>query len=187
MCAEERLALYPLRQSLLPGAEALAIFAQRGTVDWLSRPDRYLIVCEGRGGRIYAANECALTEAQEVIRDVHGALVVLRRPEVHSLRDSDGAWVEPLMFLRLKAPSAYTGLIVEDLERRGVKIEERDLQRHDVVVRAEGWLQDLMGYPQALRKLTNGSATSWIWLLRYATRNAWKAAPDPPVALRSTD
>lgn len=187
MQINERLALYPLRQPLLPGAEGLAMFAERGTVEWVSRPERYLIVCEGRGGRIYAANECALTEAQAIVRDVHGALVVMRPPEIHSYQAEDGTTLEPLMFLRLKAPSEYAVRVLEDLERRGAKIEERDLQRHDLVVRAQVWLRDLMGYPETVQALANGSAVMWNWLLRYEQRAATAAGPDRPVALRSHD
>lgn len=187
MQTDERLAQYPLRQALLPGAEGLAIFAERGTVEWLSRPERFLIVCEGRGGSIYASNECALAEAQALVQDVHGTQVVCRPPEIHRYQAEDGNVVEPLMFVRLKAPVEYLARISEDLARRDVTIEEQDVQHHDVVVRAQGWLQDLMGYPQALEELTGGSATLWTWLLRYQVRSTPPAAPGPSAAPRSRD
>ncbi|SFN47103.1 hypothetical protein [Variovorax sp. OV329] len=80
MFCSDRLAQYPLRQSLLAGAQGLRIFEARGVVDWLSRPDCYLVVCEGRGGQIYAANERFLEEAQHLIGNAHGAKVVFRKP-----------------------------------------------------------------------------------------------------------
>lgn len=119
MFTEDRLDGYPLRQSLLPGAEGLQIFALRGVVDWLSRPDRYLVICEGRGGQIYAADESFLHEAQQVIRETHGDLVIMRSPEVHTYTDNVlQASVEPVMFLRIKTSYAYAPAILAALERR---------------------------------------------------------------------
>jgi hypothetical protein len=60
MLSDDQFAQYPLRQSLLPGAEGLRIFEARGVVD-VSRPDRYLVMREGRGGRIFAADEPSWT------------------------------------------------------------------------------------------------------------------------------
>ena len=75
MFSDDQFSQYPLRQSLLPDAEGLRILEARGAVDWLSRPDRYLVVCEGRGGRIFAADERFLDEAQHVIATSYGARV----------------------------------------------------------------------------------------------------------------
>ncbi|ATA56064.1 MULTISPECIES: hypothetical protein [Variovorax] len=168
MFAEDPLTKYPLRQSLLPGAEGLAVFAQRGPVDWLSRPDQYVFICEGRGGRIYAANEAALEEAQQLIRDAHGDQVVSREPEIHTFVDPAlDAVVEPIMFLRLKSPRAYATVLRDELDRRRADVKEEDLQRHDVVIRAEVRLADLMGYAKSALAMSNGSAVIWNWLLRY--------------------
>ncbi|MFM9927755.1 hypothetical protein VLK31_32595 [Variovorax sp. H27-G14] len=168
MFNDDRLANYPLRQSLLPGAERLPIFATRGLVDWLSRPDRYLVVCEGRGGRIYAADECFLEEAQAVILDAHGACIVMRKPEVLTYIDPEiNGWVEPVMFLRIKSPHAHARDILVELRRREARILEMDMQRHDVVVRAEGRLEDLMGLARVLCSFARGSVSIWTWLERY--------------------
>ncbi len=168
MSADDPLIKYPLRQSLLPGAKGLAVFARRGPVDWLSRPERYIFVCEGRGGRIYATNEASLEEARQVLRDVHGDQVVAREPEIHTFVDHElDALVEPIMFLRLKSPRAYATLLRDELDRRRADVREENLQRHDVVIRAEMRLADLMGYSTAALEMSNGSVVIWNWLLRY--------------------
>ncbi|RYH63849.1 MAG: hypothetical protein EON54_07285 [Alcaligenaceae bacterium] len=168
MSTEDRLVGYPLRQSLLPGAEGLQIFAVRGVVDWLSRPDRYLVICEGRGGRIYAADESFLHEARQVIREAHGDLVIMRSPEVHIYTDNVlQASVEPVMFLRIKTSYAYAPAILAELDRRELRILEKDMQRYDLVIRAEGRLVNTLGLTLEISLLARGSATIWTWLDRY--------------------
>lgn len=170
---DDKFASYPLRQSLLPSAKGLAIFAKRGLVEWLSRPDRYLIVCEGRGGRIYAANEASLEEAQQVIKDAYRDQVISRAPEIYTFVDPRlDALVEPIMFLRLKSPRGYATALLEELDRRRASIKEEYLQRYHVVIRAEARLADLMGYSKATLTMTNGSAVIWSWLLRYSINGA---------------
>lgn len=183
MFSDDRLVDYPLRQSLLPSADGLQIFAKRGVVDWLSRPERYLVVCEGRGGRIYAADECFLEEAQQVIRDAHGAQVVLREPEVHSYVDPAlDACVEPVMFLRIKSPHAYAREILTELRRRHARILEQDTQRYDVVIRAEGRLVNLLGVTRVIGSVTRGSAAIWTWLERYE-----RAMTTPSIQSQTSD
>ena len=132
MFRDDRLANYPLRQSLLPGAYGLRIFATRGVVDWMSRPDRYLVICEGRCGRIYAADECCLEEAQQVVQDAHGTDVVFRKPEIHTYVDLElDALVEPVMFLRIRSPHAYAREILAELRSREAQILEEDMQRYE--------------------------------------------------------
>lgn len=172
----EALDHYPLRQALLPGAAGLPVFATRGPVDWLSRPERYLVVCEGRGGRIYAAGELALDEAQQVLRDAYGRKVVLRPPEVHTFDDpAGGGRCEPVMFLRLKSPRAHGAGLLKELARRRVRILEHDVQRDELVVRAEIRLADALGLNAAAERLTNGAAALWTWLSRYDA--AWLPPP----------
>src|SRR6478752_5350808 len=99
----------------------LPLFEGLGVADGLSRPDRYLVVCEGRGGWIFAADECFLEEAQRVIASAHRGGVVFRKPEIHTYIDSGlDALVEPVMFLRIKVPHAYAREILAELGLRGV-------------------------------------------------------------------
>lgn len=179
MFSDDQFAQYPLRQSLLPGAEGLRIFEARGVVDWLSRPDRYLVVCEGRGGRILAADERFLEEAQRVIASVHRGGVVFRKPEIHTYIDSGlDALVEPVMFLRIKVPHAYARETLAELDLRGVRILEQDMQAYDLVIRAEGRLVNLIGLPRKVDSLGHGSAAFWTWLARY--ERAMTSSVDPP-------
>lgn len=179
MNAPDPLDHYPLRQALLPGAAGLPVFATRGPVDWLSRPERYLVVCEGRGGRIYAAGETALDEAQQVLRDAYGTQLVLRPPTVHTFPDpAGGGTFEPVMFLRLKGPRIHGAGLLGELARRRVRLIEHDVRRDELVVRAELRLADALGLGEAAARLTQGTATLWLWLSRYDA--AWL----PPPAMR---
>jgi translation elongation factor EF-G len=140
-------------------------------------------VCEGRGGRIYAADECFLEEAQQVIRDAHGAHVVLRKPEVHSYLDPAlDAWVEPVMFLRIKTPHAYAREILAELHCRRARILEEDVQRYDLVIRAEGPLVHLLGLTRVIASVTRNSAAIWTWLDRYE-----RAMTTPSIRSRTLD
>ncbi|MDM0091129.1 MULTISPECIES: hypothetical protein [unclassified Variovorax] len=168
MSAPESLDAYPLRQALLPGAPGLPLFATRGPVDWLSRPERYQVVCEGRGGRIYAASEAALEEAQQLLRDAYGTQLVLRAPEVHTFTDPAGHGpFEPVMFLRIKSPRDRCVGLLRELAKRRVRVIEQDVRRDDLVLRAEVRLADALGLGAAAARLTNGTAAVWIWLSRY--------------------
>jgi hypothetical protein len=156
----------------------LRIFEARGVADWLSRPDRYLVVCEGRGGWIFAADECFLEEAQRVIASAHRGGVVFRKPEIHTYIDSGlDALVEPVMFLRIKVPHAYAREILAELGLRGVRILEQDMQAYDLVIRGEGRLVNLPGLARMINSVGHGSAAVWTWLARY--ERAMTTSVDP--------
>lgn len=191
MLSNDRLSNYPLRQSLLPGARNLRIFETRGVVDWLSRPERFLVACEGRGGRIYAADERCLEQAQQVIANAHGTKVVFREPEVHTYTDPErDALVEPVMFLRIKVPHAYAREVLAELSSRRVRILEQDMQSYDLVIRAEAPLVNLLGLTRMLELFGQSSIAFWTWLDRYeramtatipadSLRSHSRAAPGP--------
>ncbi|MEO8248649.1 MAG: hypothetical protein ABI589_04695 [Burkholderiales bacterium] len=168
MFAQDNLNRYPLRQLLLPAAEGDTPLERPGVVDLHSRPDSYLVISEERGGRIYAANESALKEAQQVAAAAHGEGVILADPYVHTFHEAAlAAKFEPVMYLRVKVPSGYAEAVLQDLEQRGVRIMYSDVKRLDAVIRAEGRLADLLGYEEAVQTLTLGTAVVWNWLLRY--------------------
>ena len=68
------------------------------------------------------------------------------------------------MFLRVKTPRGYAASVAEDLERRAVRILQKDFRRLHWVIRAEGRLADLLGFDKAVETLTNGTAVVWNWL-----------------------
>ena len=159
---------YPLRQSLSPRVDGVALFEQRGVARALSKPDSYIVICDKQAGRIYAANERALMEARDAIAEACGQDVINGSLEVHKfLEPLRRAVVEPVMFLRVKAPSGYAAALVDDLELRGARIWQQDIQRLDVVIRAECALASLLGYEEEIQTLTNATAVVWNWLLRY--------------------
>lgn len=160
--------LLPLRQSLHPGAEAKHLFATPGVVDWLSKPEKFLITVEGDAGTIHAASESALREARELLRQVHGGRITLGETSVHTFVDARGERVEPVMFTRVSAGRDHAVPLLEILKDRGADVQEVELQWDRSVIRAEAPLARLIGSEEAVQELTAGQARFLSWLARYA-------------------
>lgn len=160
--------LLPLRQSLHPEAEAKHLFATPGVVDWLSKPEKYLVTVDGEEGTIHAASESALREACELLRQVHGGRITLGGISVHTFVDASGERVEPVMFTRVSAGRDHAVPLLEILKHRGADVQEVELQWDRSVIRAEAPLARLIGSEEAVRELTAGQAHFLSWLARYA-------------------
>ena len=163
-----RMNLLPLRQSLHPDEEARHLFAVPGVVDWLSKPEKYLITVDGDEGTIHAASESALREARELVRQVHGGRICLGETSVHTFVDATGARVEPVMFTRVSAGRDHAVPLLDILKDRGADVQEVELQRDRSVIRAEAPLARLIGSEEAVQQLTAGRAHFVSWLTRYA-------------------
>ena len=175
MLAEDKLALLPLRQWVKPSGDAVLTFARRGLLDWLSRPDKFLITSCGTGGQILAAGEAALADAQAVLRQAYGALISFGEPTVHSYLDpATSTRMVPTMFLRLAAPRDHAPALLQRLKERGANLQEVELEAGRAVMRAEIRLADLLGFERELEELTGDAAQVLCWLLRYGP-----AAPGP--------
>ncbi len=181
MLTTTELRRYPLRQALTPAAIGVASSELVERVDRLSQPDSYLVVREPQGGRIYAANERAFFEARRSVVAQHGSDVLRGLPEVHTFRESaHDPLLEPVMYLRVKVPIGYAEMMTQDLEQRGGRLLQQDVHRLDVVIRAEVFLRDLLGYEAHLLTLTNGTAVVWNWLQRYAVAQQFTLAAAAP-------
>ena len=174
----DKLNLLPLRQSLHPEDDAKHLFASPGVIDWLSKPEKYLITVDGEEGTIHAASEPALKEAQDVVRQVHGGRIALGATSVHTLVDATGTRVEPVMFTRVSAGRDHVVPLLEILKDRGADVQEVELQYDRSVIRAEAPLARLIGSQDAVQELTAGQAHFLSWLARYAPVTE---APDAPV------
>jgi hypothetical protein len=164
----DKLDLLPLRQAVTPAGDAASAFATRGLLDWLSKPDRFQIISHGHGGQILAIGELALTEAQQLLRQAYGALVGFGEPTVHTYVDPQaGCLMVPVMFLRVEAPRAHATELLRIVEGRAARVQEVDVQKHRVVLRAELRLSRLIGLERAIVDATGGSAHILCWLLRY--------------------
>lgn len=163
----DKMNLLPLRQSLHPDEEAKHLFATPGVVDWLSKPEKYLITVEAGEGTIHAASESALREARDLLRQVHGGRIALGGTSVHTFVDASGARVEPVMFTRVSAGRDHAMPLLEILKDRGADVQEVELQWDRSVIRAEAPLARLIGSEEAVQELTAGQAHVVSWLARY--------------------
>lgn len=164
----DSLDLLPLRQAITPTGEAASAFAGQGLFDWLSKPERYQILRHGQGGQILAADELALLEAQHLLRLAYGAMVGFGEPTVHTYVDpADDSLRVPVMFLRVDSPRAHAAEVLRMIKSRPSRLQEVDVKRHRVVLRAELRLASLLGLERRILEATDGSAHVRSWLLRY--------------------
>jgi len=73
----------------------------------------------------------------------------------------------PIMFLRVDAPRVHGRKLQQLLKDRSIDAQEIELQRDRVVIRAEVPLSKLLGVERLIAELTDGSAHTMCWLLRY--------------------
>ena len=168
MNVRDKLDLLPLRQVVRATGDALPAFARPALMEWLSRPDRYRIVGHGSGGQILAASEWALADAQLVLRQAYGPLVTFGSPAVHTYVDPrEECLMVPVIFLRIDAPRVHARELQQVLAEHGAVLQEVDLQRAGVVLRAEIALSRALGLPRRIGELTDGAAHILSWLIRY--------------------
>jgi hypothetical protein len=168
MLVRDRLNLFPLRQMVSVSGDAEHVFARQGLLDWLSRPERYQIISHGQGGQIFAIGEPALGEAQALLREAYGGLIGFGGVTVHSYVDGQpGTVMIPIMFLRVDAPRAHGHKLLQLLKDRSIDAQEIEFQRDRVVIRAEVPLSKLLGVERLIAELTDSSAHTMCWLLRY--------------------
>jgi translation elongation factor EF-G len=75
---------------------------------------------------------------------------------------------EPVMAIRVRAKRHHTGAVVGTLRLRGVKVLEECVRGREFIVRASAPLRDVMGLPEELAAVTDGTAAYWIRLAHYA-------------------
>jgi hypothetical protein len=157
---------YPIEQLARSAKSRFQMGFARMTLHLL--PDFEDIVFEpsAQGLKILGANEIALANPGEVIRQIHKDDVELKAPRVRLLYDTTVR--EPVMWVRAAMPYRYAESVVQDLVSRGADIEEVDWMLPDPVVRAKAPLRLLLGYPQALATLSRNTADLRMWLSHYA-------------------
>jgi hypothetical protein len=168
MNVRDRLDLLPLRQMVNAAGDAAVVFATQPLLDGLARPGKYHLVRHGAGGQIQAGSEPALEEAQLVLRQAYGTSITFGAPTVHTYVDTQSeTLMVPVMFLRVDAARRHAHELRELLETREARIQEVDLQRHRVVLRAELPLSRSLGLQSDIGGRTQGQAHVLSWLLRY--------------------
>ena len=165
--------LLPLRQCVRPSAAASLAFASRSLLAALSRPGKFQLTSYGEGGLILAANELALAEARLVLQQAYGERVAFAEPVVHT-------WVDPIEETlmvsarcpRVDAPKVHAQVLTDALRQRQAEVQDVEVQRNRVVVRAAVRLADLLGFEQEALAATDGSAHVLAWLVGYESASA---------------
>lgn len=168
MQVRDPLDLLPLRQMVHVRGDASRVFARRGLLAWLSKPERFQIVAHGEGGQLLAASEFALAEARVVLQQAYGERVAFGSVVAHSYVDTrEEVLMVPVMFLRIDAPRCFRPDLAALLEDRGAEMKEVDVQRDRVVLRAEVEFARALGLHRQVQELTDGSAHFLSWLQGY--------------------
>jgi hypothetical protein len=136
-----------------------------------SRLPRYELSLADDGGEIRALDEKALEQARQVVTSTFGPALDFGTPRVHAYTEQ-GVLLEPLMFVKVNARRAHLQWLVDELRGRGARMQEVELQRQRVIVRAEAWLAALLGFEQAVLAATTHSAQVSTWLVRYERTTA---------------
>jgi hypothetical protein len=119
-----------------------------------------------RGLAIFAAHEEALLEPRRILRDMYGDFVELREPRVRYMPGEPAH--EPIMHVRIAARREYAAPLLLELRQRGARVIEQCTRDRTFIARAEAPMASLLGLPDRVAQLTEGSAMPAIRLLRYA-------------------
>jgi predicted membrane GTPase involved in stress response len=124
-----------------------------------------------RGLLICASSEEALSEPTGLLRKTYGTDLVLSPPRVRQVFLGEQPY-EPIMELSVSSSPRHRNALREDLVRRRAVLLGEEEHPDRYVVRAEAPLRRLLGYGDALAKLTDGTAQHRIWLSRYVPIDA---------------
>lgn len=131
---------------------------------------------EAQGLRILGINEMALVAPRDFIRRIHQHKVRLEQPRVRSLRYGQELR-EPVMCIRVSIDATYAEAAIHDLVARRSSIDCVNWLHDPVVIHAQAPLRALLGYPDALRQLSESTADLKMWLSHYAPV-AWGSGDD---------
>lgn len=157
---------YPLETLARRPAAGSQIDFAREARRVLDDTDEALFEAHDHGLAIFAAHEDALERPVQLLRDLYGDGVEVRRPKVRYLPGEPPH--EPIMHVRVVARRDHADAVVRELRRRDARIVEQCLRDRVAIVRAEAPLAVLLGLPALLDVMTGGNAAVAIRLLRYA-------------------
>jgi hypothetical protein len=156
---------YPIEQLASSSRTRFQLGFARLTMKLLPHFDEVAFEPSAEGLRILASTEMALELPGEVIRQIHANEVQLGQPSVRLLGGDEGR--EPIMWVRVSLDHADAEPVLQDLVEREARIEEVDWGHPRTVIRALAPLRRLLGYPHALRGLSDAGADLRMWLSHY--------------------
>jgi predicted membrane GTPase involved in stress response len=130
------------------------------------RRDEYLLSASHNGLHLFARNEDGLAAPVGLLREVYGPDLDVQPPRVRLI---EGVQVqEPIMHVRISLKLRYADLAKRALDARGAMLTEEYVRSAYCVLRFEAPLAQLLGLPDELARLTEGTARHWIVLSHYA-------------------
>jgi len=166
---------YPLETLARRRSTTSQIDFAREATRTLVDSDELLFEPYEHGLAIFAANEDALEAPRRILREIYGDFVEVRQPQVRYIPGKPPQ--EPLMSVRVTGRADSVGRVLAELRLRSAHIVEQCIRGRIVILRAEARLADLLGFPARLARITDGTATHSIRLLRYVA-----VADDPQPA-----
>lgn len=128
--------------------------------------DEYLLSASHNGLHLFARNEDGLAAPVGLLREVYGPDLDVQPPRVRLI---EGVQVqEPIMHVRISLKLRYADLAKRALDARGAMLTEEYARSAYCVLRFEAPLAQLLGLPDELARLTEGTARHWIVLSHYA-------------------
>ena len=92
----------------------------------------------------------------------------LRHSVAKGLREAGPVLLEPVMRLDITTPEDYVGELVGDLQQRRAIIAKTTHRGTTTIIEAHAPLQELFGYSNAMRSLSQGRGGYSMEPLRYA-------------------
>jgi translation elongation factor EF-G len=164
---------YPLERVCTHRQEPFQLRFARRALELLPQfPDRSY-EATGKGLIIRGETELAVHRPTELLKSVFGDQV---RIGALTIRYREGEVLqEPHMGVRVQCPAKFFEAVRADLLARGATLLDEELSATFGIVRCTAPLARLLGYSDALAKMTDGSAREVMWFSHYAP-----VEPPPP-------
>ena len=165
---------YPIERCCTHRSERFQLAFARKAAELLPHDDCTAIEPGPSGLLIAAESEIALERPLRRLKEAYGDMVRIGPPTV---RYRHGDRVEqPIMGLRVLCSPDHYETVREDLRMRRAVILDAEVNRRFGIVRACAPLATLLGYPDALARITSGRGQLVMWLSHYVELE------DPPPA-----
>ncbi len=155
---------FPFAQPVRHRRMAMREFVARAETVLGARDD-CLLEASDHGLTLLARNEEALAAPCQVLREVFTTGIDIEPIRVRLAPGTPP--LEPIMHVRVEAPSRLLPPLRWTLRRRRVVLLEEDTDRARVILRGEGQAARLLGLGEELSTLGNSAIRLWVALSRY--------------------
>jgi len=163
---------YPIERCCTHRSERFQLAFARQAMEVLPHDDGTAFQPGASGLLIAAESEIALERPVRRLEEVYGDLVSIGPPKIRYRRGD--RLEQPFMGLRVLCSPDHYETVREDLRIRRAAIMDAEVTRRFGIVRACAPLVTLLGYPDALARMTAGRGQLVMWLSHY------EQLDDPP-------